>query len=56
MSSDLQTLLLGSSDASEARAKTLAQYDAQIAHIDRLIAVAEIAASADENSAPEEQL
>ena len=50
-SSDLQTLLLGSSDASEARAATLAAYDAKIAHLDRLIAVAEIAAKAEREAA-----
>lgn len=40
-SSSLQTALLGSSDASETRAATLAQFDAKISYLDRLIAVAE---------------
>lgn len=46
-STELQTQLLGSSDASEAHAATLAAYDAKIAHLDRLIAVAELAAKAE---------
>ncbi len=40
-SHSLLTQLLGSSDASEARAATLAQYDAELAYLDRLIAAAE---------------
>lgn len=51
-SSALQTQLLGSSDAGEARAAKLAQYDAQLAHIDRLIAVAETMVSAKAAVAP----
>lgn len=47
--SPLLTALLGSSDASEAHAATLAQYDAQIRHLDRLIAVAELMRTAESN-------
>lgn len=49
-SAELLTQLLDSSDASESRAKTLAQYDAQLAELDRLIAEAEFALAAERSA------